>query len=127
MVLSPQQGCERGSSSLFTKTWHAGVPGPPRSASEVSLGQIKGSVLAPAGEDTDGTHYSKMRSRLEIEIASQTVQINPRLTVPFMGCLGPAGLWGRPTGGHRSGPLSEAGVRRPGPGGGARGPGRSQA
>lgn len=65
--LSPQQGCEGGSSSLFTKNWHAGVTGPPWSTSEVSLGQIKGSVLHPAGEDTtDGTHYSKMWSRLEI-------------------------------------------------------------
>lgn len=41
----------RGSSGLFTRTWHAGVTGPPWSASEVSSGQIKGRVL-PAGEDS---------------------------------------------------------------------------
>lgn len=46
---------------------------PPWSASEVSLGQIKGSVLHPAGEDTDGTHYPKMSSQLEIETASQKI------------------------------------------------------
>jgi hypothetical protein len=37
-----------GSSGLFTKTWHAGVTGPPWSMSEVSLGQIKGS-FTPQG------------------------------------------------------------------------------
>lgn len=56
----------RGSSGLFTKTWHAGVTGPPWSTSEVSLGQTKGSVLHPAGEDSDGTHYPEMRSWLEV-------------------------------------------------------------
>lgn len=35
----------------------------PLDASEVSLGQIKGSMLHPAGEDTDGTHYPKMWSQ----------------------------------------------------------------
>lgn len=64
--LSPQQGCAGGNSRLFTKTWHAGVTGPPWSASEVSLGQIKGRVLHPAGEDSDGTHYSKMWSQLQV-------------------------------------------------------------
>lgn len=35
---------------------------PPWSTSEVSLGQIKDSVLHPAGEGPDGTHYPKMWS-----------------------------------------------------------------
>lgn len=65
-IFQTHRGMERGKLSLFTKTWHAGVTGPPWSASEVSLGQIKGSMLHPAGEDTDGTHYPKMWSRLEI-------------------------------------------------------------
>lgn len=58
-------------------------------------------MLAPAGEDTDGTHYSKMRSRLEIEIASQKVPINPRLTVPFMGWKGKEAVWGLPAYGEK--------------------------
>lgn len=65
-VLKPTAGMERGGLGWITDTWHAGVTGPPWSASAVGLGQIKAGVLHPAGEDTDGTHYSRLRSRLGI-------------------------------------------------------------
>lgn len=62
----PAAGMRRGKFQLVHQNWPVGVTGPPWSASEVRLGQIKGSAPCPAGEARDGTHYSKMWSRLEI-------------------------------------------------------------
>lgn len=62
--LNPQQ--RRGKHRLVHQNLARGNYRPPWSTSEVSLGQIKDSVLHPAGEDADGTHYPKMWSRLGI-------------------------------------------------------------